>query len=228
MKTFLLFLLTFVSLNADDRFYQANEAFQSGKYDKSIAILEGYDDFSFARFMNLGYAYLQTNNENRAWLNFERAKQIRPYSSEVDNAFAQLKSGESKKNFVFFGESWLCLQVLAVLLMLAVFVFSLFGILGVKRSKVYKKTLIVSAISWISIVVLMFQSRQIIFKGITIANDIPLYISPSVKSQEVTRIKDAQGVIVLQKYGKFAYVELPCIRMAGWIERNNIEMIINR
>ena len=64
MKTFLLFLLTTVSLSANDKFYQANEAFQKGKYDQVIEILESYKDFSFARFMNLGHAYLQKNDEN--------------------------------------------------------------------------------------------------------------------------------------------------------------------
>ena len=228
MKTFLLFLLTTVSLSANDKFYQANEAFQKGKYDQAIEILESYKDFSFARFMNLGHAYLQKNDENRAWLNFERAKQIRPYSSEVDAAFVQLKSGDLKKNFVFFGETWLCLQILAVLSILASCIFAVFGFLGIKRSKIYKKTLIGSAVAWLAMIIFMFQSRQIIHKGITIANDIPLYISPSAKSQEITRIQSPQGVIVSQEYGNFAYVEIPGMKISGWIDRNNIEMILKR
>ena len=92
MKT--SFLLIFLSLssislaqnNAEDRFYEGNQAYENGKYVEALEIYQSLidEDFqSFELFYNTGNAAYQEKKWAKSILNYERAKRLQPNNEDV-------------------------------------------------------------------------------------------------------------------------------------------------
>ena len=226
MKYLPFFLLLFSTSFSHERFFEANEAFQSGKFEAALQKLDSIKSTSFAKNINLGYTYLELKNINQAWLYFERAKQINPYSKEITKAFNSLPNSLSKSTFIPSLQTWFWLQILSVSAAILGLVIAVSLLRQIHKKQFKFKLLIFFCISLILLVIPGFYAHKVRNKAIISQNDVSLYVSPSEHSSELIQIHEPQGVTVLQKHGDYVYVEIFGMKTLGWIHKKYISPIL--
>lgn len=226
MKYLPLFILIFSTAFSQEKFFEANEAFQEGKFEVALQKLESIESTSFAKNINLGYTYLALKDVNRAWLCFERAKQIKPYSKEITKAFNSLPDSASKSAFIPSLQTWFWLQICSISVAILGLIITLILLQQIRRRQLKLKLLMALSVPLIVLLGLSCYSHKIQNKAITLQNDLPLYTSPSEHSSELLRIHAPQGITILQRHGDYVYIEIFGMKTSGWIHKKYISSIL--
>jgi hypothetical protein len=231
MKNLLVYLLLFFPLlpsNAlEDRFfYDANEAYGSQNYGKAIQLLESAPTRSFARYFNLGCAYLKNNELGNAWIAFEKARQMRPFEKNIRSVFQVLPITREQKKFVPFYQTAFVMDVWTVLVCFFFWLTILFWILRRMKKSIARSALYLSFAGCLVSGSLLYASSFVLQKCIVAKDEAPLHISPTSQSEIIKNLPVGTPITIAAKHGDFLYIDLKN-GPNGWISCKNVQYILN-
>ncbi|MDR1458087.1 MAG: SH3 domain-containing protein [Puniceicoccales bacterium] len=232
---FLVFLiaLSVVSVSAGNDFFDGNEHFNNGEYEKAIESYQraiASEGYSFAKLFNLGMTHKRNGSNGLALLHFERAKLINPskkvlsqineirnkLGSQVDSSF--MEQSQSK-----IAKLWLAVACIAF--GNAIFLVALLIIIR-KFSKIYISLIGLLATGFI---LAFMEANKLttseLSSAIVLNNGAELLASPVSKSPKIGQINEGEYVKASAKNNNFVHIKSKN-GLRGWIKNSDIEQII--
>ena len=193
MKKFYFFYLFFcifgsVGFANDDSFFAANEAFAAGKYDEAIALFEQLPGHTFAQYFNLGCAYLKVNQPAKAWVAFEKARQIDPHNKALPPAFQQLSLTPQQKNFINILQTKFYISIFTGLALTFFWLAVALWIHRRRKGTPHRRFIYICKALCLLFIGLIFYTDGIRKKCIAIKNDTFLRISPTIQAGVAEKI----------------------------------------
>ena len=201
-------------------FFTANEAIEQQQYSRALSELKNIPGHSFARYFNEGYVYLQQGNDTRAWLSFERARQLTPYHKALKPAFKQLPLTEQQRRFI----PWYQTKFYSDILFCAILCFVL-GFATVFAFRPSKKNALITFLGVILLVSDVELLSTIEKKGIVIKDDCAVHVSPVNETTVVANLKNGTPVTIHEQLNRFAFVKLGQGK-TGWISLDDLEFVL--
>lgn len=242
---FLICLLNFSTVMANDSFKLANKLYDEQKYEEAIEqyellIKEG--KIATDVYYNLGNAYFKNNEIAAAILNYERALKLNP--NNEDAAF-NLKIANSKtidkvealpslfienawQTFVTSKsvDGWATLSIISIFIALLFFIGYLFlSQIVIKKIGFYGGALliIVSLFTWF-----MAHQHSSLLKSksdaIVFANILSVMSEPNEKSKKLFTIHEGLKVNLLDEKNKWSKIKIQNGNV-GWVKSEDIEEI---
>ena len=218
MKIFNIFL--FFPLISYGSFFTANEAIEQQQYSRALSELKNIPGHSFARYFNEGYLYLQQGNDTRAWLSFERARQLAPYHKALKPAFKQLPLSEQQQRFIPWYQTKFCSDILFCAILCFVLLFSTLFVFRPSKKNAF--IVLVGIILLVSDLELLSTIAK---KGVVIKDNCAVHISPVKQTTVVANLKNGTPVTIREQVNRFAFVKLGQGK-TGWISLDDLEFIL--
>jgi tetratricopeptide (TPR) repeat protein len=208
----------------DHTFHQANEAYGSQNYAKAIELLEKMPTHSFARYFNLGCAYQKNNDTSRAWLAFERAKQIKPYDKNLRAALQSLPLTQEQRTFFPLYQTSFFINIFVILA--CIFFWKAIGIwLHFRAKKIFRKgCFYFSWLGFLGCMGFLYGSSSIFQKCVTLAENTAMYISPTSQSEVIEHLPTGTPLTIHAQYGHFLHIYLKNDQN-GWIDGQHVKFI---
>lgn len=218
MKHLIFSFCLFISSLYGDPFFKANDAIGHQEYTAAIDHLNAIPGHSFAKYFNLGTAYLQQGDEVNAWISFERARNLAPYRSALEPAYQSLPT-KQKPLIPLFSTKFYADLVTSILVVLFVF---LFGITVRRRSKFCYALLWLLVFSSVGYYYYVRQTQQLC---IVTHNEAPMRISPTEQASVLLFLERGKPITALERHGNFLLAKLPQGKN-GWIALQDVTFIL--
>ncbi|MDR0590663.1 MAG: SH3 domain-containing protein [Puniceicoccales bacterium] len=205
-------------------FHKASEAYGGQNYARAIELLENTPTHSFARYFNLGCAYQKNGDTARAWIAFEKARQIKPYDKNLRAALRSLPLTPEQRPFIPLYQTSFFINIFLILA--CIFFWRMVGIwLRYRAKKTFRRGCFYFNLLNFLICVGFFYGSSIIFrKCITVTEHTALHISPTPQSEVIDHLPAGTPLAVQAKYGNFLHINLKN-NQNGWIDAQNVKYI---
>lgn len=237
------------SVNSDNQFTEALQAYQDGDFQKSISLfkteidkLEQKGEVSPELYYNLGNAYFRANEIPESLLYYERALLYKPSDRDIRHniEYAQTKIEDKILTAdTFFLSIWFnSIQNLAsanawaiysvvffVLFIGAMFLFFFTAKVDYKKIGFYLG--VISLVLVIFMNIFAYRQREKIENrntAIIMAGSVPIVSAPTGKSKELVTLHAGTKVKILKSDGEWVEIEISDGTI-GWMEKTKLEII---
>ncbi|MDR2201037.1 MAG: SH3 domain-containing protein [Puniceicoccales bacterium] len=240
LSYFFLFFLSPLGANSTDTvpprdsiFFAANEAYSNQNYNRVITLLESMGTHSFARYFNLGCAYKEIGDTSRAWVAFEKAKQIRPYDKNLRHILQTLPLSSKQRHFIPFYQTSFAMNIFTLIAGITFWLSVGLAIYRrMKKLNSRKKPMLhfifhcSSMLCLTSTGILLYASHSIFRKCVTVADNTTVHIAPTSQSEVIQNFPPGTPLLVPTKYGNFLHINLEN-GQNGWIDCKNVKYILD-
>lgn len=226
-------------------FEKGNNLYQKGQYQEAISVYEAIlksGQESAEVYFNLGNCYYKLNQVAPAVYNFEKALQLSPNDTEIQNnlAFAQKmtideiqevpKVGFSKiiSDFTssFHYDTWAWIAIAMAILFLIGFVAYYFSYNTTLKRIFFSGMIAFLLVLVISIFAGFFEKNRIANEkpAIVFADTLNVKSEPNLASQNAFVLHAGTKVIILEDLSNFYKIQLSDLK-EGWVEKSAIKEI---
>ncbi|MDE6576523.1 MAG: hypothetical protein K2L24_03990 [Opitutales bacterium] len=220
MKHLIFSLFLSLSPLYGDDFFDANDAIERQEYAEAIEHLNAIPTYSFAKYFNLGSAYLQQGDEVNARISFERARNMAPYRSALDAAYQALpKASEQGPLMPLLATKFYADVAVGTLLVLFIF----FSFLVIRRRSKFGYVLL-----WLlsaSFAGYGYYLKQAQRQCVIIRNEAPLRVSPTSQASVLMFLERGKPITALERHSDFLLAKLPQGKN-GWIAVDDVAFIL--
>jgi len=246
-STLVLFFSLTLSLFAGNKelIEKGNKEYKSGDFISAIntyqKVIES-GSVSPELYFNLGNAYYKANDYAHSILFFERAKRLKPSDDDIN---FNLKLANSKivdkidampglffvnwwnsAAALFSHTGWAVISIIAFCLMLALFLFYLFG-----NTLVFRKVSFFSGITFMAVFVLslLFARKEFVLsnntdEAIILSPVVNVKSSPDLQATDIFILHDGTKVSITDNIGSWYEIKIPNGNK-GWVDRAVFETI---
>lgn len=230
---------------SQEAFEKGNNLYQKGQYQEAISVYEAIlksGQESAEVYFNLGNCYYKLNQVAPAVYNFEKALQLSPNDTEIQNnlAFAQKmtideiqevpKVGFSKiiSDFTssFHYDTWAWIAIAMAILFLIGFVAYYFSYNTTLKRIFFSGMIAFLLVLVISIFAGFFEKNRIANEkpAIVFADTLNVKSEPNLASQNAFVLHAGTKVIILEDLSNFYKIQLSDLK-EGWVEKSAIKEI---
>ncbi|MDR3317376.1 MAG: hypothetical protein LBS71_01045 [Puniceicoccales bacterium] len=218
--------ISFANLQGNNAFYEANEAYSEQNYTKAIELLEAIPTHSFGKYFNLGCAYLSNQATTKAWIAFEKARQIEPHNKALAPAFQKLALTQQQTKFIPIFQTKFYINIIVLL---TFFIFWLGIFLWIRRRMKGNKHRLLIYGYWLCAIILIgligWQNHAISNKCVAIKENAEIHVAPSLQANVSEKIPDGTPLIARERHNNFIYVSLGKGKN-GWICKDDIQFMV--
>ncbi len=241
-----LILITFMissvfSIGMNSKFASGNKYYDNGEYQKALEVyLKIAEEISnWKLFYNIGNSYFKSGDLVRAKINYLKAERLKPFDKSIEQNLRITdellgdRAGLPEPDFItktlMRFESFITINVLSVLLLGALIIFSFFTFKLIREGR--SKGLIYGIL--ISFIFLIFISVYHIHRvsnfhnnkhAVIIVPDSNLRSGPGRENTILFEISPGVKIRVIDVHRDWVQVTASN-EIAGWIEKKNIERI---
>jgi hypothetical protein len=211
--------------NLSSPFFEANEAFVAGKFKETAAILEKIPGHSFAQYFNLGCAHLKNNDQTKAWIAFEKARQINPHHKALAPAFQKLGLTSQQKKFIPILQTRFYINIIGLFAFIIFWLGIFVGLRRRRKSNSRRFFVYVCYLLFIACIGLLCYANGIVNKCVTVKSNTLIHIAPTAQSGIAEKVPDGTPLRSLGKYGNFINISLGKGKN-GWIHCEDVQFIL--
>jgi len=245
LLVFVILILLFICVmparvksNAQEKWSQANLAYEQGKFEESVAF---YNDLLAQEcgnadlYYNLGDAYYRTGKSGKALLNYRRAERLSPRDENIRFNLkylrARINSSETEENillrfgrsfFYFFSLNELSAAVLILFLIfsivMALYLFRKISSIGLKVISIVFGIVLI----WAGVRIYLDDSVK---EAVVVVSKAEARNGPGTEYQVIFTAPDGEEVVVLSREKGWMEIGLPSRGLKGWVTGESVELL---
>ncbi|MDR1303297.1 MAG: SH3 domain-containing protein [Puniceicoccales bacterium] len=168
----------------------------------------------------------KNGDTTRAWIAFEKAKQIKPYDKNLRAALQSLPLTPDQRQFIPLYQTSFFINIFIILA--CIFFWRMIWIgLRYWAKKIFRRgCFYFNLLSFLTCLGFFYVSSATFRKCVTVAEDVALHISPTPQSEVIGHLPAGTPLAVQAKYGIFLHINLKNDQN-GWVDAQNVKYIYN-